>query len=52
MISILLVFIIGISFINAQDKVKIEAKEEKVEAEAKKETNNKKEESNNNQTPN
>ena len=51
MISILLVFIIGISIINAQDNVKIETKEKKVEADAKKETNNKKEESNNNQTP-
>jgi len=51
MFTILLVFIIGISIINAQDNVKIETKEKKVEADAKKETNNKKEESNNNQTP-
>ena len=51
MISILLVFIIGISIINAQDNVKIETKDKNVEADAKKETNNKKEESNNNQTP-
>ena len=52
MISILLVFIIGISFINAQDNLKIETKEKKVETGAKKETNNKNKESNNNQTPN
>jgi len=52
MISILLVFIIGISIINAQDNLKIETKDKKIEADAKKETNNKKEESNNNQTPN
>jgi hypothetical protein len=52
MISILLIFIIGISIINAQDNLKIETQDKKVEADAKKETNNKKEESNNNQTPN
>ena len=52
MISLLLVFILGISIINAQDNIKVEATEKKVETKDKKEANNKKEESNNNQTPN
>jgi len=52
MISILLIFIIGISIANAQDRQKIETKDKKEEADVKKETNNKKEESKNNQNPN
>ena len=52
MISILLIFILGISIANAQDSLKIETKDKKEEADVKKETNNKKEESKNNQNPN
>ena len=52
MISILIIFILGISIINAQDNLKIETKDKKEETDVKKETNNKKEENENNQTPN
>jgi len=52
MISILLIFIIGISIINAQDNLKIETKEKDKEKNDKKKANNIKEENKINQTPN